>query len=108
LLEFSDVGLTGSNSAIVGSGSYALDARTLDFKAKIYPFQESSLFLKSIVGAVLTPFSNVFEVKLTGSLEHPAWSFVMGPTNFLRNLAAPSSPSTASSPSPVPVGPMRK
>lgn len=111
LLEFSDVGLTGSNSAIVGSGSYALDARTLDFKAKIYPFQESSLFLKSLVGAVLTPFSNVFEVKLTGSLEKPAWSFVMGPTNFLRNLAAPSSPSltpAATQPSPVPVGPMRK
>ncbi len=103
LLEFSDVGLTGSNSAIVGSGSYALDARTLDFKAKIYPFQESSLFLKSIVGAVLTPLSNVFEVKLNGSLENPAWSFVMGPTNFLRNLAAPST-----APSPVPVGPMRK
>jgi hypothetical protein len=108
ILQFSDVGLTGSNSAIVGSGSYALDSRSLDFKAKIYPFQESSLFLKSIVGAVLTPFSNVFEVKLNGSLEHPAWSFVMGPTNFLRNLAAPSSPSTAPSPSPVPVGPMRK
>jgi hypothetical protein len=108
LLEFSDVGLTGSNSAIVGSGSYALDARTLDFKAKIYPFQESSLFLKSIVGAVLTPFSNVFEVKLTGSLEHPAWSFAMGPTNFLRNLAAPSSPSTTPSPATVPVVPMRR
>ncbi|MEI8088358.1 MAG: AsmA-like C-terminal region-containing protein [Opitutaceae bacterium] len=108
LLEFSDVGLTGSNSAIVGSGSYALDARTLDFKAKIYPFQESSLFLKSIVGAVLTPFSNVFEVKLTGSLEHPAWSFAMDPTNFLRNLAAPSSPSTTPSPATVPVVPMRR
>ena len=110
LLEFSDVGLTGSNSAIVGSGSYALEARSLDFKAKIYPFQESSLFIKSLVGAALTPFSNVFEVKLNGSLENPAWSFVMGPTNFLRKLAAPSSPSTlpAPAPAPVPVGPMRK
>lgn len=111
-LEFADVGLTGSNSAIVGSGSYALDARSLDFKAKIYPFQESSLFLKSLVGAVLTPFSNVFEVKLTGSLEHPAWSFVMGPTNFLRNLTAPASPANAPAAqvpaTAVPVGPIRE
>jgi len=111
-LEFSDVSLTGSNSAIVGSGSYALDLRALDFKAKIFPFQESSLLLKSFVGAVLTPFSNVFEVKLTGSLEHPAWSFVMGPSNFLHNLTAPSSsalaPTDPATSPPVSASPLRK
>jgi hypothetical protein len=89
-----DVSLTGANSAITGHGVYALDRRTLDFDAKIYPFQESRLFLKSLFGAVLTPFSNVFEVKLTGPLDNPSWAFVMGPTNFFRSLssgnAAPS------------------
>jgi hypothetical protein len=98
-LNFTDVAVTGANSAITGRGTYALDRRVLDFNAKIYPFQESSLFLKSLVGAVLTPFSNVFEVKLTGTLEHPDWSFVIGPTNFFRNLtaepaAAPLAPAT--------------
>ena len=110
-LEFSDVSLTGSNSAILGNGSYALDLRALDFKAKIFPFQESSLLLKSLVGAVLTPLSNVFEVKLTGSLEHPAWNFVMGPSNFLRTLTTPSSPDLAPkdpvSVPPVSVSPLR-
>lgn len=87
-----DVSLTGANSAITGRGVYALDRRTLDFNAKIYPFQESRAFLKSLVGAVLTPFSNVFEVKLTGPLDKPAWAFVIGPTNFFRNLSSGNAP----------------
>ena len=85
-LAFSDVSLTGANSAITGHGTYAIDRRELDFNAKIFPFQESQLGFKSIVGAVLSPFSNVFEVKLTGSLDQPSWRFLIGPTNFLRNL----------------------
>ena len=101
-LVFPDLSLTGANSAITGHGTYALDRRTLDFNAKIYPFQESNLFLKSLVGAVLTPFSNVFEVKLTGQIDKPAWAFVIGPTNFLRNLAP--SPSAAPA-TPAPPGP---
>jgi hypothetical protein len=28
-------------------------------------------------------------VKLTGLLDKPAWAFVNGPTNFLRNLTKP-------------------
>jgi hypothetical protein len=88
-VNFTDLAVTGANSAITGRGNYTLDRHTLDFNAKIYPFQESNAFLKSLVGAVLTPFSNVFEVKLTGTLEKPAWGFVIGPANFLRNLNAP-------------------
>ena len=42
-----------------------------------------------VVGAVLTPFSNIFEVKLSGTLDKPDWSFVASPTNFLRSLAPP-------------------
>jgi len=103
-LLFTDVGITGANSAITASGSYALDRRTLDFKAKVFPFQESNLLLKNLVGAVLTPFSNVFEVKLTGPLDKPAWSFVIGPTNFLRNLAP--SPETEN-PYPLPSPPQK-
>ena len=85
-LYFSEIGVTGANSAITGTGTYALDRRTLDFNAKIYPFQESEALLKSFVGAVLTPFSNAFEVKLTGQLEKPEWRFAMGPASFLRSF----------------------
>jgi hypothetical protein len=86
-IEFPEVALRGANSTIDAHGEYALDRKELDFKAKVFPFQESNNILKSVVGAVLSPISNVFEVKLTGTLEKPEWAFVMGPTNFIRSLA---------------------
>ena len=85
-LQFSEVSLTGPNAAITATGNYALPSRTLDFNARIFPFQESKFILKSVMGAVLAPFSNFLEVKLTGDLGKPSWSFVIGPTNFFRNL----------------------
>lgn len=85
-LQFSEVSLTGPNAAISAHGNYALQSRTLDFNARIFPFQESKFILKSVFGAMLAPFSNALEVKLTGNLSNPDWSFVIGPTNFFRNL----------------------
>ncbi len=96
-LAFSEFNLRGANSAIEAHGNYALDRRELDFKAKLLPFQESANILKSAIGAVLTPFSNVFEVVLTGSLEKPQWAFAMGPTNLLRSFGSGETP-------PVPPG----
>lgn len=85
-LQFSEVSLTGSNAAVNAHGIYIFEPNALNFNAKVYPFQESEFILKSVVGAVLTPLSNVLEVKLTGNLSKPKWAFVIGPTNFLRNL----------------------
>jgi hypothetical protein len=31
----------------------------------------------------------VLEVKLTGQLNKPEWTFVIGPTNFLRSIFTP-------------------
>ncbi len=96
-LTFPDLTLRGANSAIDAHGEFALDRRVLDFKAKIFPFQESNSLLKSVVGAVLTPFSNIFEVKLNGTLDKPEWSLAVSPTNFLRAL---TSGDTAPTPAP--------
>lgn len=87
-LVFSEVKLQGANAAIDARGTYALDRRDLDFNAKLFPFQESENVFKSVVGAVLSPLSNVFEVKLSGSLDKPEWALLLGPTNFLRSLAS--------------------
>ena len=103
-LVFSEVALRGANSAIDAHGDFALDRRELDFKAKIFPFQESNSLLKSVVGAVLTPLSNIFEVKLTGTLDKPQWAFVVGPTNFLRSLAPGETAPDPTKPAP-PAGP---
>jgi hypothetical protein len=106
-LTFSEFNLRGANSAIEAHGDYALDRRELDFKAKILPFQESGNLLKSALGAVLSPLSNVFEVVLTGSLDKPKWAFAIGPTNLLRSLAPGETPPAAKTeePAAVPVAP---
>lgn len=101
---FPEVSVTGSSAAVTARGAYSLDRGELDFNARIYPFQESKFILKTVVGAVLTPLSNVLEVKLTGELAKPKWAFVIGPTNILRNLGQsdPAPPGTpAPNPSPV-------
>lgn len=113
-LVFPDVSITGDNSAIQAHGEYALDRKQLDFNAKLYPFQESGFVLKKILDVALSPLSNVFEVKLTGTLDKPSWGLVLGPTNFLRNLTqsnreeTPAKPEEASggpaAPAPAPEG----
>ncbi|MFZ9682258.1 MAG: AsmA-like C-terminal region-containing protein, partial [Cephaloticoccus sp.] len=106
-LEFPDLNLIGSNAAISAHGTYALEEGTLDFNARIYPFQESRFILKSVGGAVLSPLSNVLEVKLNGQLDKPKWAFVIGPTNILRSLgqAAEGESTTAPGAPPPPAAP---
>ena len=86
-LVFPKVELTGANSQIDARGSYALDQKALDFNAKVYPLGGSRFFLPQVFNAVLTPISEILEVKLTGSLDNPKWAFVHGPTSLLRSLA---------------------
>ncbi len=113
-LVFPKVELTGANSQIDARGSYALDQKVLDFNAKVYPLGESRFFLPQVFSAVLTPLSEILEVKLTGNLDNPKWAFVHGPTNFLRSLAPAKgddgakagAPNTGpGSPAPLPAAP---
>lgn len=104
-LVFPDVSITGENSAIQAHGDYALDRKQLDFNAKVYPFQESGFILKKILDVALSPLSNVFEVKLTGTLDKPSWGLVLGPSNFLRSLTQPNKDEPATKPESVPTGP---
>ncbi len=86
-VAFPEIKVRGQSAGIDAHGHYALDRRELDFNAKIFPFQESENLIKTVVGAVLMPFSNAFEVRLTGNFEKPAWALALGPTSFLRALA---------------------
>ena len=111
-LDFSQVSLTGANSAIDARGTYNLEKHELDFTAKVNPFQESSFLPTALLGVVLTPFSSVLEVKLTGQLEKPNWVFVNGPSNFFRNLSKPGkgelpSPQATPKPAPAPAAPKK-
>ena len=112
-LNFSEVKVTGRNSAIDAHGAYALDTKTLDFNAKVFPFEESQGPLRGVVGFFLAPLSEFLELKLTGKIDRPAWSFLYGPSNLLRPRVQPSeatektslppaTPPPASPPSPPP------
>jgi hypothetical protein len=89
-LMFPDLKLTGANSQIDAKGAYDLDESALDFNAKVYPLGESKFLVPQIFNAVLTPLSEILEVKLTGSLKKPQWSFVHSPASFFRNLNNPT------------------
>lgn len=110
-LVFPEIALRGSDAAIDAHGEYALDGHQFDFNAKLFPFQESGNLIKTVVGAVLTPLSNAFEVKLTGTIANPEWRLTLGPSNLLRSLApderepekstaAPGSAAPSSTPAP--------
>jgi len=83
LLDFPDLTVRGANSQIRAKGTYAIDKRQLDFSATIYPFMESGSFLQ-IINALSAPISAVFRVRLTGSIDDPAWRLAYSPLNLLR------------------------
>ena len=89
-LLFSNVTLTGANSAIEAKGSYGLDQHLLDFRATVNPFKQSKSLPQKFMDLMLTPLSDVLAVRLTGTVEKPSWVFVNGPSNFLRNLVSVS------------------
>jgi hypothetical protein len=88
-VAFSEVKLQGPRTAIDARGDYQLDTRTLDFNVRVFPLQKSKVALDDALGALLSPLSNVLELKLTGPLGKPAWAFAFGPTNLLRTIARP-------------------
>jgi hypothetical protein len=82
-LNFPEVSVLGANSAIQAKGTYAIDRRTLDFSATIYPFMESRSLLQ-LFNAISAPISAVFRVRLTGSIDKPSWRLAYSPLNLLR------------------------
>ncbi len=104
-LVFSEFNLHGANSAIDAHGEYALDRGNLDFKAKIYPFHESGNLLKTVVGAVLAPLSEVFEVSITGPLDKPSFALAVGPTSSVQPPAVGENPPAATPGEPAPATP---
>jgi len=100
-LTFPELKVTGRRGAMNAVGEYSLAERQLDFTSKVRPFEGG----EGLLDAMFSPLSAVLEVKLTGELSDPAWTFVYGPTNLLRNLTGENTrnrpvPHPAPSPSP--------
>jgi len=96
LLKFGSLKITGPTAAIDAKGDYGLPDHKLDFKAKIFPLDESKYLVLSPIKLMLSPFSSALEVKLQGTLAKPDWVFLYGPTNLLRNLIGNPSPQPSS------------
>jgi hypothetical protein len=85
-LNFPDLSVVGANSMIRAKGTYTIDRRQLDFSANIYPFMESKSLLQ-LFNALSAPISAVLRVRLTGSIDKPAWRLAYSPLNLLREGA---------------------
>jgi hypothetical protein len=85
-LRFDDLRITGPSALIQAKGNYLLRDGSLDFNAKVFPFDENSSVVGNAVGFVLTPFSRALEVKLRGTLNSPSWIFAYGPSRLLNTL----------------------
>lgn len=97
-LAFSNVRITGPRAAIEAQGDYFLDRKSLDMKAKLFPFEESKNLFGVAVGLVFSPFSQALEFRLTGPLDKPSWAFVFGPTSMLRTITGNGRSESAPSP----------
>lgn len=91
-VKFGVMKISGPTAAIDAKGDYGLQDHRLDFKAKIFPFDENKSLVFSPVKLVLSPFSNALEVKLQGTLAKPDWVFTYGPTSLLRSLIGNPTP----------------
>ncbi len=102
-LDFPELRIAGPTAVLDLTGRYRLDLHMMDFNAKLSPYELSRNPLASAVDFVLTPFSNILELKLTGSFEQSNWRFAYGPSSLLRSLsgkhdefAPPQSPASPS------------
>ncbi len=104
-LVFTKARLTGRTGALEGDGSYALRDGSLNFRSRLYPLRESGGALTQFFGALLTPLSNLLELRLTGTLAEPNWSLTRDPLAILREINAQreaEAPAPGPDPEPVP------
>jgi len=77
-LVFAPLELTGPSAQLRSFGNYTMPTSVLEFNTTIFPFRESSMPVMGLIGLVLEPFSRALEVRLTGTLSKPQWSFAAG------------------------------
>jgi hypothetical protein len=104
-LDFSELKITGPTASIDLTGLYRLDLQQMDFNARVSPFELSKNPLASAVDLVLTPFTNILELKLSGSMDHPRWRFAYGPSSLLRSLSGKKDTMEDPASSPAPAAP---
>ena len=104
-LNFPSVVISGARAAITAHGQYSMALHQLDFRARLDPFKESRGTTRGFMDLALTSLASALEVRLTGSVDHPKWAFVNGPTNLLWSLRGPNSMAAPKPSLPIPFKP---
>jgi hypothetical protein len=73
-VHFPDMRINGRTAALETEGTYYVNSKNLDFRARLYPLGESGNAITQLFDFVLGPVSYLLEMRLTGTLRKPAWS----------------------------------
>lgn len=78
MLVFEPLQIMGTSARLRSFGNYAMRTGGLEFNTTLFPFRESPMPVMGLIGLVLEPFSRALELRLTGTLAKPQWSFAAG------------------------------
>lgn len=93
-VHFPDVKIAGPSAVIDARGDYLIAQKSLDFTARLKPYEESHNPLTAVVGIVINPLTSIFELKLSGPISKPNWSMAIGASAPDKTPAPPAVPTT--------------
>ena len=90
-VHFPDVRIAGPSAVIDAKGDYLIGTKSLDFTARLKPYEETRNPLTAVVGIVINPLTSIFELKLSGPIVKPSWSLAIGSSASAKNsMPAPA------------------
>lgn len=87
--NFPDLRITGPSAVIEAKGDYRLLDQTLDFSARLKPYEENRNLFTAAIGIVINPLTSILELRLTGPIHKPSWSLSLGGNTPMREAPAP-------------------
>ena len=91
-VTFPDLRVSGATAVIEAKGDYRLVDQTLDFSARLKPYEENRNLFTAAIGIVINPLTSILELRLTGPIQKPTWSISLGGNTPLREAPAENPP----------------
>lgn len=84
VLYFPSLTISGPTAKLSAEGNLAINTETLDFEAVFYPLGGVSTSVIGDVLSLVNPISNVFRIRLHGTLAKPDWDISIDPWGIFR------------------------
>jgi hypothetical protein len=93
VLYFPSLTISGPTAKLSAEGNLAINSETLDFEAVFYPLGGVDTSIIGDILSLVNPISNVFRIRLHGTLAEPDWDISIDPWGIFRkgDAKAPSS-----------------